>query len=663
MSVADDSQSRNDASWAIRLVPRLSFQGLLVTLFSALVLIATGAVSWINWRLGSEATERQLSQLVDQASGRIEQHLDGYFEKPRLANAVNTVAVTAGLLDTTSTEALILRFWEIAEAFDVGTIGFADAQGRFVGVNKPENYISISNDVTSRTFVRYAPGDNGLPGRETARRESYDARERAWYRNAVEGGTARWSVVSSSVDITLQSARSLDVTAVQPVTMLDGRFVGVFMCDVDISQLNEFLNSLRVGLTGGAFIIDGSGRLVASSFPGEKVVREAAGKLERARAEDSGSPLIRAAAARLGDITTDHGETRFDWNETSYLLHVSRYASLPPLDLIVAVVIPRADLMADVEKYRRTTFYLSASVLVLAIGLGLITARMLSGPLTRLVTAAQSVAEGDLHQSVETDHPEEIASLAKAFNRMTGRLQRSFADLQARNAELHEHKNRLRELTSAALLAESRERRQIATDVHDTTVQSLGLARIRLGQLRSSLRGTDQAALAEDATRFVDDAITQARALVYELNPPALYEVGLAAGLEWLGERLEQRFAIKFRLVSPLGQATIDDDTRTLLFQVARELLNNVAKHANASRVTVTLDARAESVLLAVADDGKGFETGAIAPLTTSTGGFGLFSIRERIEARGGTLDIVTRASQGTEVTVHLPMGGRQESP
>jgi signal transduction histidine kinase len=133
-----------------------------------------------------------------------------------------------------------------------------------------------------------------------------------------------------------------------------------------------------------------------------------------------------------------------------------------------------------------------------------------------------------------------------------------------------------------------------------------------------------------------------------------LYREGIASALDWLASRASERFGIVFSFRATTPAATVPQDLAIVLFQCARELVYNVAKHAAARTATIELVVDDAGVLLTVTDDGKGFDASGVPQ---RRGGFGLFSIGERVVLFGGGLSVAS-TDAGSRVSVRLPLGG-----
>jgi signal transduction histidine kinase len=156
----------------------------------------------------------------------------------------------------------------------------------------------------------------------------------------------------------------------------------------------------------------------------------------------------------------------------------------------------------------------------------------------------------------------------------------------------------------------------------------------------------------DELIKLIEQMSEETRSLTYEMSPPLLYEIGLDAALEWLGEHFQARYGLPCSFECSDPPENLDIDARIVLFQAARELLFNVVKHAHAKSATITCVRSAERVCLTVRDDGVGFDPSKVSV----SKGFGLFSMRERMEHSGGTIEIKSRSDAGTSITMSLPV-------
>ena len=234
--------------------------------------------------------------------------------------------------------------------------------------------------------------------------------------------------------------------------------------------------------------------------------------------------------------------------------------------------------------------------------------------------------------------------------------------VEQRTADLGRSNVQLRELAAQVGLAEQRERHRLAIGLHDHVGQLLAAAKLRCAALRAAAAGGRAAGadLPGELTAVLgvlDRAISATRTLTFELSPPMLYELGLTATLASLVEQIARAHpALACACRDDGADKPLAGDLEVLLFQVARELINNVLKHANASRLTVTTRRDGDELCLTVSDDGAGFDPAVLERPVVGPGGFGLYSVRQRLAQRGAGLTVDTRPGAGTAATVRAPL-------
>jgi signal transduction histidine kinase len=226
-----------------------------------------------------------------------------------------------------------------------------------------------------------------------------------------------------------------------------------------------------------------------------------------------------------------------------------------------------------------------------------------------------------------------------------------------RTADLQQTATQLRSLTGQLTRAEQMERRRIANVLHDHVQQILVAARLRVETLRDqSAAKTDRQPL-NDVVGLLDDAVEAARTLSVELAPPLLHDQGLPAALDWLASQMKSIHRLKVRVDAESEANPEQEDQRDFLFHAARELLLNVVKHAKTDQASVRLVRDETGSTLEVADKGIGFRVDRLDPNS-----FGLFYLRERAEALGGSLEIESGRG-GTRVIITLPCGSSTQDP
>jgi PAS domain S-box-containing protein len=243
------------------------------------------------------------------------------------------------------------------------------------------------------------------------------------------------------------------------------------------------------------------------------------------------------------------------------------------------------------------------------------------------------------------------------------RLKQFTAELEQRvferTRELVESERHLRTLATELNLAEQRERKRLVIDLHDHLQQLLVLGKLKLGQLKRESESLPTCAnVIAEADRVLTEAISYTRTLVAELNPPVLREYGLSAGLKWLEEYM-RKYQLEVTVQIPHDKIPVADDQAMLLFQSVRELLINSSKYAETSKAWVNANVDNEQLVIEVIDKGKGFVLASRGGTNISaerSSKFGLFSIRERMQALGGSFAITSSPGNGTTAVLRLPL-------
>jgi PAS domain S-box-containing protein len=231
-----------------------------------------------------------------------------------------------------------------------------------------------------------------------------------------------------------------------------------------------------------------------------------------------------------------------------------------------------------------------------------------------------------------------------------------------RTGELLHSQARLRALTTELNLAEQRERKRLAAELHDHLAQMIVLGRLTLSQAKRITKVPSACIeLIDRAEGILAESLTYTRTMVADLAPPVLHDLGLPTALKWLAEYM-QRYQLSVTVELPQEERLVlPEDQAILLFQSVRELLLNASKYAGSPEVWVTLERSNDDLCLTVRDQGKGFDLGSLATVnaeqaTTVASKFGLFSIRERMQTLGGKFDIQSSPGGGTTATLVLPL-------
>ncbi|WP_088893770.1 AAA-like domain-containing protein [Leptolyngbya ohadii] len=428
-----------------------SLRSVLILPFVLQLAGAVGLVWYLSYR-NSQATVQDMSlQLRQEITARIDQQLKSYVEIPHAINRINGSALLNGDLQIQQMEGFN-QLWEQAKIYPNTNLIYcaSERDGSLLGVGRNEETRELQlvayNPSTNHRGYYYTL--NAMGDRMNLQRtgqKKYDARVRPWYKAAKDQGKATWSAIYLDFDTQLPT-----VTASTPVYDRSGRsLIGVCATDFILpAEMSAFLQSLNIGQSGETFIMDRSGVLVSTSTP-EKLIEKGGDKVRYLPAIESRNSLIRGTAQYLQDsfqnlnALQQSQQFEFDLDGQRQLLQVLPFQDGRGIDWLIVVVIPESDFTGRIQANNRTTTGLYLLSLVLAIGVGILTARWVTRPLLKLNEAAKQIARGQWNKPVETQRTDEVGELAQSFNQMASQLQDSFLALEHRNADLQQTKDDL----------------------------------------------------------------------------------------------------------------------------------------------------------------------------------------------------------------------------
>ena len=270
--------------------------------------------------------------------------------------------------------------------------------------------------------------------------------------------------------------------------------------------------------------------------------------------------------------------------------------------------------------------------------------RRITTPIERMAEQAKQVASGDYDAQVALSRVSELRTLGMAFNHMVTQLSAYRAGLQ--------------EYVASVTDSQEEERKRIARDLHDGTIQNLiaigqriELAREMLGEQTIE----ESKAQLTETRAMVTDAIAGIRQFSRDLRPLALEDLGLLPALQYLVGRLEQAESLAAVLKVEGEPVGLTPDMEVAIFRITQEVLNNIRKHAQAAHVWVTVRFLPRQTLLEIRDDGVGFTVPENTTDLARKGSFGLLGLQERANLFGGDISIQSALGQGTIVRVILP--------
>ncbi len=320
----------------------------------------------------------------------------------------------------------------------------------------------------------------------------------------------------------------------------------------------------------------------------------------------------------------------------------------------VAIGVPRAALWADFRQALLFTAIAAALVLVL----GAWQARAISLRIIRSLhsLSAPALALGSGHPiSVPATEIAEVNELGQALLQASQLIEQQAQERDAATAAERRTQRALRELSSQLMKAQDDERRRIAREIHDTTVQDLAAAKMQIEGVRDKRvsQGTPGAIALDDAEKLLEKSLSELRTLAYLLHPPLLDELGLDAAVRWYAGGFQKRSGIIVSVDTP-ALPRLPEDIEVTLFRVVQEGLANVHRHSGSPEASISFMYHPDRIELEIADEGRG-NSNPVTPPANHTLGVGIPGMRLRVQQLGGTLEFES-AGNGSTLRVAIPI-------
>ncbi len=436
-----------------RLIANVSGQGTLRTFlvvpFVLQIVGTVGLVGYLSFQSGQQAVNDVASQLRQEISDRISDQIRTYLKTPHLINQTNADLIRLGQLDITDPQGLERHFLKQIQVFDsLSRIYFSNPEGGLISIGNDERGLSVAfTEKFARGRLQVESVDTeGNAKKVLLNQSNYDARERPFYQSAVIAGQPTWSPIY----VYIPSSRGLGIAASYPFSN-EGKLEGILSSDLSLVAINRFLQSLKIGIRGEAFIIERSGLIVASSTTEQPFLSSTDHpEPKRLRATESREPLIQATAQnlrdRFGNFRNINSSEKLDFKREGKreFVQITPFKDEFGLDWLIVVVVPEADFMEQINGNTQITILLCLTALVVATGMGIITAHWITKPLLYLNATAKEIAKGKWDKRVEIKRSDEVGQLAESFNQMVGQLQDYFAKLSSLNEALSKSDRKFR---------------------------------------------------------------------------------------------------------------------------------------------------------------------------------------------------------------------------
>jgi len=450
-----------------------------------------------------------------------------------------------------------------------------------------------------------------------------------------------------------------------PTKKADGSVNGVVIAAVNLKHpsISHLLEPIGIGNRGYAEIVDEDGFPLASTSPEQS--------WQNCRYGDRFATLIKDKGTTVGRCHDCHSTPSGPQRQNG----VMAFAALTTAPWGVVVQQDEQEAFAESNTLGRSLLLFGGTAFGITMVVAWLLTRSVVRPIRTLTAASQRIAAGDLVQPIPRAGGGEVSVLARAFDEMRERLKKSLEEIQEWNTELEKRvEQRTKELEAAEqqhsellrklVVAQEEERRRLARELHDETSQALTALVVGLetattapaenvGEIKSRL-----APIKSMATEM----LREIQRIIHDLRPAILDDLGLVQAIDWYAEtRLKPR-GIQVGLETAGVEKRLPSEVETVVFRIAQEAINNVARHAEAENVSISLNFTDSGVVLDVEDDGLGFDPAIAMARTPGNASFGLWSIKERAALFGGAAEIESAPGRGTRVTARIPVKGKRSN-
>ncbi len=419
---------------------RRSSLPVILTIPLVIPLAALALVGYFSFRSGQQSINVLADQLMSEVSHRVQDNLREYVSVPHVINANKATAYQLGYIKTdnlTDWEKFLIQQVRVYPYINFTSIGNEKGSYR-TGEKLSSGALRINQSGAENqfSFQSYVATPEGDRSKLVTTVPKFDIRKETSYQAAIKVGKPSWSEPYLSF-----LEPTLLISALEPIYDQRRQVQGVLFTALRLDHIGRFLNDLKIGKTGQAFIIQRNGLLLATST-GEMPFVSNAGKRDLIRVQNSQNKVTKQTSEALGTkFTTLQSiekttSLQLTIDNQPYFIKVEPFQDDKGLDWLIVVAVPENDFMAQVNEQRQTTIGLSLAAGAIALLISAWTVRWLTRPILSLNQAARNLARGEWQTQLQVDRQDEVGDLARSFQSMAEQLQASFQKLAEANQTL-----------------------------------------------------------------------------------------------------------------------------------------------------------------------------------------------------------------------------------
>jgi len=459
---------------------------------------------------------------------------------------------------------------------------------------------------------------------------------------------------------TLEPSKKKVIYVLVPLKDKNGRTVGVAGGQIDPTNpiLLQKLGLIDIGKNEFIDVVDSNGVVIASSNPSRIFTQ-----CDR---NSFFTTIIRERKERVATCHVCHDAGK----QNEKFSTVLAFVPLESAPWGISIQELKSDIFAPAANLKTLFIVLGliflGTAFILTIGIN----RSIVIPLRELIRGADRIARGDLSKPVAPQGSDEIGVLSQSFETMRNKLAESLESIQRHTTDLEERvkertqqiiesQRRAEELLKKLISTQEEERKRIARELHDDTLQELSAALMRIDMCLlhpNEISSEKMKALRNIIVNTYDGLIVT----MQNLRPSLLDDLGLAAAVESLLHMHLGKKGVKYVVdIHGVKDRRFRPEVETILFRIVQEAVVNIARHADAKNVFILFGCDEHSVYADIEDDGAGFDMNAVflQPATTrDRRGLGILGMRERALLLGGEMEIHSQPGKGTKIEIRIPL-------
>ncbi|MGD1873313.1 MAG: sensor histidine kinase [Mastigocoleus sp.] len=425
---------------------------LLAPLITCVTLLGTIAIF-----SGYKTAEKFEAQSMKTLNEQIKERLNNYLDKPHYINKINNDAIQQNQLNLKKINTLGKHFWLQAKVFkNVNGIQFGTEKNGLVRsiVREGEKLtFNVGYAVPKRENVIIEADSKGSRGRIIDRKENYDPRKRPWYKTALEAKKETWTKIFAK---RTASEAQLRLSAVKPVYEKGSeKLLGVLAVDFFLTQISDFLKELSEDHSREIFIVDRSGRMIASSTH-MSLFKDTGDAIDRVEAAKSNDTLVedtaRAITQQLNGFNQIKQVKSIKYNNSvsneAYVAKIAPFNDKYGLDWLVVIMVPEKEFMQGVKNTMNTTILLGIGTLLFSLLLGIFVTTWLIKPILRLNNAAKQIEDDNI--PFEPEKIENVSKRLDEIGQLAGMFKEMAEQIYMRERNLKDRVTQLRKETDKA---------------------------------------------------------------------------------------------------------------------------------------------------------------------------------------------------------------------